>query len=120
MNTRNAFFTAALAGLLATGGCVVIVDSEEGTEAQWASTWQEERDARAEDGSKLARAVSKVLAADEQLAGERISVSVRRGTVALHGTVGSVDAVARAMDLAATVDGVDTVVSRLSVDTVGG
>lgn len=120
MNTRTAYLAAALAGLLATSGCVVIVDGDDGTEAQWASTWQEERDARASEGSELARAVGKALAADEGLAGQRISVSVRRGTVALHGKVGSVDDVARAMDLAATVDGVNTVVSRLSVETVEG
>jgi len=107
---------ASLAGL---GGCVIVVDGKGDMESEWASTWEAENESATEANKTLAREVSAVLAADSLLSGEEINVSARRGAVALHGKVSSTAAVDRALQLAADVPGVESVVSRLSVQFVG-
>lgn len=116
MKTRLITALLATASLATLSGCVIVVDGTDGSEAKWASTWEAENELASEANKELARKVSAELAGDAQLSGEKISVSARRGAIALHGKVASTDAVNRAMQLAAGVPGVDSVVSRLSVE----
>ncbi|MCW8846136.1 MAG: BON domain-containing protein [Gammaproteobacteria bacterium] len=118
---KSGYLYAILAAsfLVSLGGCVIVVDGKGDMETEWASTWEAENESAAEANKRLAREVSAVLAADSLLAGEEINVSARRGAVALHGKVGNTAAVDRALQLAADVPGVESVVSRLSVQFVG-
>lgn len=116
MKTKLIASVVAAASLVTLGGCVVVVDGRDDGEVKWASTWEAENEMATEANQELARKVSAALAGDETLAGEKISVSARRGAIALHGTVFSADAVNRALQLAAGVPGVTSVVSRLSVE----
>jgi osmotically-inducible protein OsmY len=120
INTRKLILSFAALSLLSLGGCVIVVDGKDGeTEAKWASTWEEENETASEANKQLARDVSAALAADSQLLGEKIKVSARRGAVALHGKVGSAAAIDRALQVAADIPGVESVVSRLSVEFEG-
>jgi osmotically-inducible protein OsmY len=120
MKMRNLVLSLTALSVLSLSGCVIVVDGKDGdTEAKWASTWEEENEAAAEANKRLAREVSSALASDSMLVGEKIKVSARRGAVALHGKVGSAAAIDRALQVAADVPGVDSVVSRLSVEFEG-
>ncbi len=116
MNTKIIASLLATASLATLSGCVVVVDGRDDGEVKWASTWEAENELATEANQDLARQVSAALAADKSLAGEKINVSARRGAIALHGSVASTDAVNRALQLAAGVPGVTSVVSRLSVE----
>lgn len=116
MNSKIIASLIAAVSLATLSGCVVVVDGRDDGEVKWASTWEAENKLANEANQELAKKVSLALAADESLAGDKISVSARRGAIALHGSVTSTDAVNRAMQLAAGVPGVTSVVSRLSVE----
>ena len=116
MKTKMIASLLAAVSLATLGGCVVVVDGRDDGEVKWASTWEAENKLATDANHELAGKVSVALAGDESLAGEKISVSARRGAIALHGSVASTDAVNRAMQLAAGVPGVNSVVSRLSVE----
>lgn len=107
---------ALLAGSLALGGCVVVVDGTGEVDTEWASSYSESRAEQAEEDKALARAVSDALAGDPDLGGQDISVSAYRDTVTLHGRALTPVDVDRALKTAAATPGVSRVVSRLSVE----
>ena len=107
---------ALLAGALALGGCVVVVDGTGEVDTEWASSYSESRAEQAEEDKALARTVSDALASDPDLSGQDISVSAYRDTVTLHGRALTPVDVDRALKTAAATPGVARVVSRLSVE----
>jgi osmotically-inducible protein OsmY len=106
------------AGLL--GGCVVVVgDKDDGIEAGWASTYEEEAAVRRESNAVLADRVSRRLEEIPELASEDISVSASGEVVTLHGRLTDPARLGQAIAAAGEVDGVARVVSRITVDVRG-
>jgi osmotically-inducible protein OsmY len=118
MSALRRFSLAAVlvAAVTFSTGCVVVVDDEKGSDEEWDVSWAGGQQVdRRTPGSELARDVSGRIAAEPGLAGQDITVSSRDGVVTLHGRVESVDALSRAMEVAAAEPGVVRVVSRLTV-----
>ena len=65
--------------------------------------------------ARLAAAVKARLSADPALAGREINTASRQGTVTLTGGVAAHEEIARAMQLALSVEGVREVVSELQL-----
>lgn len=107
----------ALVGLMAMlGACVIVVDEGEGeVDATWATSYS-----TTEADSDLAHRVGDTLDADPLLRTEDLRVAVRRGVVTLNGEVTDLDALRRAVDTAASVEGVRRVVSKLTVEVSAG
>jgi osmotically-inducible protein OsmY len=105
----------ALAGLL--GGCVVVVgDKDDGFDAGWASTYEEEADARRESNAVMADRVSRRLAEVPELAAEDITVSASGEVVTLYGRLTDPARLQQAIAVAREVEGVGRVVSRITVE----
>ena len=118
MSAMRRLYPAAVLVLAATvaSGCVVVVDGQKGSDEEWGVSWAGSQEVdRSAPGSEMARDVSGRIAAEPGLAGEDITVSSRDGVITLHGRVDSVDALVKAMDVAAAQPGVVRVVSRLTV-----
>jgi hypothetical protein len=107
---------ALAAGVMLAQGCVIVVDGTGETETGWASSWESEREAELEANQALAREVTRRFAADPLLKGLDIEVAARGGAVALHGRVPDTSALDHALKVAAQTPGVETVMSRLSVE----
>lgn len=122
-NASSAAMALFLIVTILTAGCVVVVDGHEREgrgDAEWSSDWG--RTSRAEatsaDGS-LAREVQSLLGLEPDLAGEDITVSSSGDVVTLHGRVGELKLLERAMRVAAAAPGVNRVISRLTVEMEG-
>jgi osmotically-inducible protein OsmY len=101
-----------VAVLAMASACVIVVDKDDGNvDAQWASSH-----ASSDADVALARRVGEDLEADPDLRTEDLRVDVRRGVVTLRGEVRSIQNLQKAIDAAASVDGVRRVVSRLKVE----
>lgn len=96
--------------------CIIVVhEGEDDVEATWVGNYSP----TAEDES-LARHIGDAFEGDSTLGAEDLRVSVRRGVATLRGDVSDVAALERAVDVAASVEGVSRVVSRLTVDVSSG
>ena len=113
-------FIAALAAAGLLGGCVVVVgDKDDGFEAGWASTYEEEATVRRESNAALADRVSQRLDEVPELSNEDISVSASGEVVTLYGRLTDPARLQQAIAAAGGVDGVTRVVSRITVDVRG-
>lgn len=121
-NKRLGAVVLVLAGMmLATGGCVLVVDGDSGkarrADVEWESSHRQVETIQAgvADGT-LAREVESRIRADEELAREDITVSSTGDVVTLHGRLSNIALLERAMRMASEVPGVSRVVSRLTVE----
>jgi len=121
LNKRLRMVAPALAGMmLVTGGCVLIVDGESGKVRRADVEWESDPGelvtvhSGVADGV-LAREVESRIRADGELAGEDITVSSIGDVVTLHGMLGDIALLERAMRIAGEAPGVSRVVSRLTV-----
>lgn len=110
-------------GVWTLGGCVFVVnpDGEDGVSARWASSYDSDegeytvgKSANSANAS-LARQVGQAIETDPDLAKRKIQVTVSNADVTLHGNVNSIDEFDRAVTIALGVDGVDEVISRMTV-----
>ncbi|MDH3647364.1 MAG: BON domain-containing protein [Gammaproteobacteria bacterium] len=92
--------------VLGASGCILVVNDEHSAHGIHID----------KDSSLLARSIAKELDDDDSLRYSDISVSEDDGIVILHGDVDSVDSLQYAIDVAARYAGVETVVSKLSVE----
>ncbi len=67
------------------------------------------------DNARVVTVINAKLVGDSQLSALKINVDANQGTVTLKGTVGSLDLIGRAISLALDTDGVNEVVSLLTV-----
>jgi osmotically-inducible protein OsmY len=125
-NKRPGTVALVLAGvMLATGGCVLIVDGEGGkvrrADVEWESNHRQAETVQAgvADGT-LAREVESRIRLDDELAREDITVSSTGDIVTLHGRLSKVALLERALRIASEVQGVSRVVSRLTVEMEAG
>lgn len=116
MSKRTLILASLLAVMWLPMGCVIVVDGNGDMDAGWASSWEAERDVQVEANKELARDVSRRLANDPLLESIDIEVAAKSGAVALHGRVPDTATLDHAVKIAAETPGVETVVSRLSVE----
>ena len=116
--------TAMMAALslttLLASGCIIVVDEQGETDAEWIGSYETKVEVRSEADKRLARRVSEELANEPDLRLEDISVSASNEVITLHGRVNDMVTLNRAVEVAGKVEGVDRVVSRVTVDVRGG
>ena len=105
-----------IVSLLSLAGCIVVIDDTGEMDAQWASSWEDHDAERAEADRGLANHVKNELEFDELLRHENIEVRAHGDNVSLHGRMSHLEMLRRAVELAASVEGVQTVHSRLTVE----
>jgi osmotically-inducible protein OsmY len=116
---RITTLTVALAAMLATSGCIVVVgdkDHDDGVEAGWISSYDEKATARRESNTALAELVSRRLDEVPALQSEDITVSASGEVVTLFGRLNDITSLQQAVTAASEVDGVARVVSRITLD----
>jgi osmotically-inducible protein OsmY len=101
-------------------GCVIVVDgTDDSPDAHWMASYESDSDARRESNDLLARKVSDRLAEETSFDAEDISVSASHKVVTLHGRLHDMASLEQVVDLAGGVDGVERVVSRITLDVRG-
>ena len=101
-------------------GCVIVVDgTDDSPDAHWIASYESDSDARRESNDLLARKVSERLAEETSIDAKDVSVSASNNVVTLHGRLYDVASLGQAVDIAGDVDGVDRVVSRITLDVRG-
>lgn len=110
---------AIVAISLVASGCIIVVKEGE-WDAEWASEHEHQASVRGAANTELSDRVSERLAEDSDLRVEDLSVTAADAVVTLHGRVGDVESLRRAVELAGSVDGVRRVVSRVTVDVRSG
>lgn len=117
---RTGIMFMVLAAGLTLGGCIVVIEKGDGeAEVRTQREVMVDHDVRREvrrTGMEIAYDVRDAILADPELRDADIRISARDGTVRLRGEVASAALRDRAVDLAASVDGVQRVDSRLEVD----
>lgn len=100
---------------LALQACVVVVgtDAEDGVD--WGGNDREINGIQ-HDGDRLSKDVARAIAADEELVAEDVRISSEDHVVVLKGRVRSVALLERLLDAARAVEGVERVVSKMTVD----
>ncbi|MGI9265341.1 MAG: BON domain-containing protein [Gammaproteobacteria bacterium] len=112
--------TALLMTAVLSTGCVIVVDgTEDSPDAHWIGDFETNVEVRRESNEELATRVSDRLAAEAALGNEDISVSASNRVVTLHGRLNDVASLEQAVDIAGEVEGVDRVVSRITLDVRG-
>jgi len=102
-------------------GCVIVVDdTEDSPDAHWIGNYESDVDTRRESNDLLAERVSERLAEETDLDAGDISVSASHKVITLHGRLYDVSSLERIVDVAGKVDGVERVVSRVTLDVRGG
>jgi len=104
-----------LPAFLALQGCVVVIGTDTDDGLYFAGESREEGGIR-HDGDRLSKQVARAIAADADLVAEDIRVSSEDDTVVLKGRVSSVELLQRALTTARDVEGVERVVSKMTVD----
>ena len=106
---------AVLPAFLLMQGCVVVVgtDAEDG---MYMASRDYDINGVQHDGDRLSKKVASAIAGDEDLVAEEIRVSSEDGIVVLKGRVGTVALLEKALAKAKAVEGVDRVVSKMTVD----
>lgn len=112
---RKASWMAILPTLLTLQGCVVVIGTDTDDGVYFAGESREIGGIR-HDGDRLSKHVAQAIAADAQLVAEDIRVSSESSTVVLKGRVGSVALLERALSTARSVENVERVVSKMTVD----
>lgn len=110
-------------GIWALNGCVFVVnpEGEDGVSAHWAADYEFDDgeytvgQSSSSANASLARRVGQALEQDPALMKRKIQVTAANADVTLHGEVGSIAEFENAMTIALGVDGVDEVVSRMTV-----
>ncbi|HET9023407.1 MAG TPA: BON domain-containing protein [Burkholderiaceae bacterium] len=113
MNHRRTAVAATAAALIATmtlGACNRADRQEARTEGRQATA----QASAAVDDAAITTKVKAALLADDQVKGTQINVDTNGGTVKLTGTVDSATQVARAMEIARGVNGVQKVENNLT------
>lgn len=101
-------------------GCIIVVDdTEDSPNAHWVASYETDSDARRESNDLLARKVSERLAEETSFDVDDISVSASNKVVTLHGRLYDMASLKQAVDIAGDVDGVERVVSRITLDVRG-
>lgn len=118
MKLVTAMTTLVLAGLFTTG-CIIVVDEKGETDAEWIGSYETKVEVRTESDRILAQRVSERLATEPDLRLEDISVSASNEVITLHGRVYDMATFQQAVEAALQVDGVERVVSRLTLDVRG-
>jgi osmotically-inducible protein OsmY len=109
----------ALSAMLAASGCIVVVgdkDEDDGIQAGWISSYDEQATARRESNADLADRVSRRLDAVPALQSEDITVTAAGEVVTLFGRLSDFTSLEQAVAAASEVDGVARVVSRITLD----
>ena len=106
---------ALLPAFLALHGCVVVIgtDAEDGV---YMAGKDYNVNGVQHDGDRLSNAVARAIASDDELVAEDIRISSEDGTVVLKGRVGAVALLEKAISVARQVEGVERVVSKMTVD----
>lgn len=112
--SKRLILALAAVSLFATG-CVIVVKEGE-WDAEWAGEYEHQAAVRGAANAELSGRVSERLAEDSDVRLEDIWVSAEDAVVTLHGRVGDLTALQRALEIAGSVDGVRRVVSRVTVD----
>ncbi|HEX6929742.1 MAG TPA: BON domain-containing protein [Gammaproteobacteria bacterium] len=112
---RNVCLTIVLPVFLALQGCVVVIgtDSDDGV---YLGGRDHDEGGVQHDGDRLSRDVARAIAGDAELVAEDIRVSSESGTVVLRGRVHAVQTLERALTIARGVEGVEDVISKMTVD----
>lgn len=106
---------ALLPAFLALQACVVVIGTDTEDGVYFAGESNEIGGIR-HDGDRLSKKVASAIAADADLVAEDIRVSSKDGTVVLRGRVGSVALLERALGTTRSVENVEHVVSKMTVD----
>lgn len=112
---RTTLILALVAASMLSSGCIVVVKEGE-WDAEWAGNYEHEASVRGAANAELSDRVSERLAGDSDLLLEDLSVTAEDEVVTLHGRVGDIESLRRAVELAGSVEGVRRVVSRVTVD----
>lgn len=112
---RNIGFLWLFSTLLALHGCVIVVGTGTEDGAYWAGSDYSVNGVEY-DGDDLSRDVARLIADDNDLVAEDIRVTSEDGIVVLKGRVSDVYRLARALATAQSVEGVEHVVSEMTVD----
>ena len=112
---RNILMAFAAFVFLALQGCVIVIGTDDEDGAYWAGA-DYSINGVDHDGDTLSRDVARRIADDKELVSEDIRVTSRDGRVVLKGRVSDVYRLARALATAKSVDGVERVESRMTVD----
>jgi len=111
---------ALLMILVFGSGCVIVVDgTDDSPDAHWIGDFETNVEVRRESNEQLATLVSERLAEETALSSEDITVSASNRVVTLHGRLNDVASLEQAVDIAGQVEGVDRVVSRITLDVRG-
>jgi osmotically-inducible protein OsmY len=101
-------------------GCVIVVDgTDDSPDAHWIGNYESDTEARRESNEILAKRVSERLAEETDFDAGDISVSASQKVITLHGRLYNVSSHERVVDVAGKVDGVERVVSRVTLDVRG-
>lgn len=112
---RSIQVSVLLSLLLALQGCVIVIGHGTEDGVYWGGSGREEGGVQ-HDGDRLSRHVAKALAADADLVAQDIRVSSEDGLVVLKGRVKGVEMLDRALNTARAIEGVERVVSKMTVD----
>ncbi|HEX7029524.1 MAG TPA: BON domain-containing protein [Gammaproteobacteria bacterium] len=112
---RNLTALILTTAVLALQGCVIVVDRGTEDGAYWGGEDYSVNGVE-HDGDDLSRDVARLIADDVNLSSEDIRVTSEDGMVVLKGRVSDVYRLARALATAKSVQGVDRVVSEITVD----
>ncbi|MBW3567307.1 MAG: BON domain-containing protein [Proteobacteria bacterium] len=104
-----------LPAFLALQGCVVVIGTDAEDGVYFAGESREEGGIR-HDGDSLSKHVARAIAGDADLVAEDLRVSSEDGVVVLRGRVHSVQLLEKALAAARDVEGVERVVSKMTVD----
>lgn len=114
--TRMPRLLLLTAALFILPGCVIAIGNSPDDGIHWAGSKNEEGGVR-HDGNRLSREVARAVAADGDLLAENVRISSKNRDVLLRGTVRSVEMLERALNTARSVEGVERVVSKITVDS---
>lgn len=112
---RKLLVILLLPAFLALQGCVIVVGADTEDGAYWAGEDYSVNGVE-HDGDGLSRDVARLIADDVNLSSEDIRVTSEDGVVVLKGHVSDVYRLARALATAQSVEGVERVVSEMTVD----
>ena len=104
-----------LPAFLLLHGCVVVIGTEADDGVYFGDSDRNINGVQ-HDGDRLSRDVARAIASDADLVAEDISVSSEDGNVLLKGRVRGVNLLERALATARNVEGVERVVSKMTVD----
>lgn len=111
---RSFWVVSAISGLLLLQGCVPALVA--GGAAAGYYVGQDERNVKGIlDDASITAAVKTRLLKDKEVSAFDINVDTRKGVVTLYGSVSSVEKELRVIEVTKTVDGVQKIISRVTI-----